>query len=70
MWPIQDEGQEVRPIRSRDIKVNRSYTKGQVPVFYRTQEPGGYLLKKTRFISGTIFLFFLFCFKSVKETGS
>ena len=29
-----------------DIKLNRSYSKGQVPVFYRTQEPGGYLLKK------------------------
>lgn len=33
IWPIQDEGQVIRPIRSRDKKSNRSYTKGQVPVF-------------------------------------
>ena len=26
-----------------DIKLNRSYSMGQVPVFYRTQEPGSYL---------------------------
>lgn len=73
IWPIQDEGQEIRPIRSRDKKSNRSYTKGQVPVFLQDTGTRRLLIKKTRFISGTTFLlFFFFCFvlKSVKETGS
>lgn len=70
MWPIQDEGQEIRPIQSRDIKSNRSYTKGQVPVFLQDTGTRRLLIKKTRFISGTTFLFFCFVLKSVKETGS
>lgn len=60
-----------KSIHSRDIKLNRSYTKGQVSVFYRTQEPGGYLQKKQDSFQAQLFYFFFcFVFKSVKETGS